>query len=65
MYFVQIVEKESNLLGTEENTSNQNSEKLSLNLKPIIKFNRKNDKLVNVLNETGYMTEEILEKNYG
>ncbi|RNA10512.1 EF-hand calcium-binding domain-containing 5 [Brachionus plicatilis] len=65
VYFVQIVENESNLSGSEENTTNQTDEKFSLNLKPIIKFNRRDDKLVNVLNDTGYMTEEILKKNNG
>lgn len=59
------MENETNLFDNDENFSKQENEKYNLKLKPIIKFNRKDDQFINVLNETGYMTEEFLEKNYG
>lgn len=41
------------------------NEKFTINLKPIIKYSHKDGNLIEVLDEKGHMTEEVLEKKHG
>ncbi|CAF0711900.1 unnamed protein product [Brachionus calyciflorus] len=65
VYFVQMLENESNITGGDEINQNLTNEKYTLSLKPIIKYSSKNGKISNVLNDSGHLTEEVLEKKSG